>query len=250
MSNFTFLQAEWPDLYRTARRVESYVQSDPRSAVFYARRALEQAVQWLYDHDKAFRYPYDDNLAALLNEATFRDNVPEAVYTKAQLLRKTGNLAVHSRKNIPAGAALGTAVELRHVLYWLARTYTKGDPAAIPDQFDENLLPPPPARVVKQTAAQLRKLDQQLQERDEALRQAAQETENLQAQLVALQAQIAAQKAANTAVPDTHDYDEAETRKRIIDVLLREAGWEPDDPDATEYEVTGMPFGRGIGYVD
>ena len=135
MSNFTFLQNEWPELYQSARRVERYVQSDPRSACFYARRALELGVQWLYDHDRAFRYPYDDNLAALLNEASFRDNVPPAIYTKAQLLRKTGNLAVHSRKRIPERAALGTAIELRHVLYWLARTYTQGDPNGITDRF-------------------------------------------------------------------------------------------------------------------
>ena len=46
-------------------------------------------------------YPYDNNLAALLHDPSFRDNVPPAVYTKAQLLRKMGNLAVHSRKDSP-----------------------------------------------------------------------------------------------------------------------------------------------------
>ena len=44
MSNFEFFRTEWPELDQTAQRGEEYVQSDPRSAVFYARRALEQAV--------------------------------------------------------------------------------------------------------------------------------------------------------------------------------------------------------------
>lgn len=168
MSNFAFLQAEWPDLYHAAGRVEAYVQSDPRSACFYARRALELAVRWLYEHDRAFRYPYDDHLAALLNDASFRDNVPPTIRAKADLLRKQGSLAVHSRKPIPAAAALGAAVELRHVLYWLARTYTQGDPAAIPDAFDERL-PPPPAAAPR-TTRQLQTLAADLQARDAELR--------------------------------------------------------------------------------
>lgn len=250
MSNFAFLQTEWPDLYQTARRVEDYVQSDPRSACFYARRALETAVQWLYDHDKSYRFPYDDSLAALLNEASFRANVPAAIYTKADLIRRTGNVAVHSRKPIPEQSALGTAVELRHVLYWLARTYTQGDPNAIPDHFDERLLPPAPAHVVQQSTAQLQQLDEKLQEQDKALHKERAENEALKAQLAALQTQFASQKAANKAIPDSHDYSEAETRKRIIDVMLREAGWNPTGPNVAEYPVVGMPFGSGNGKVD
>ena len=73
------------------------------------------------------------------------------------------------------------------------------------------------------------------------------ENEELRAMLAAVQAQVAAQKVANEAVPDTHDYSEAETRRRFIDVLLREAGWDPDGPNVAEYKVTGMPFGSGVG---
>lgn len=251
MSNFAFLQAEWPELYQTARRVEQYVQSDPRSACFYGRRALEQTLHWLYAHDPAFRTPYDDTLAALLNDDSFRDNVPHAIYTKAQYLRKVGNQAVHDRKKIPAQLALGTAVELHHILYWLARTYTTGDPTAIPGQFDETRLPIPAAKIARQSIAQLQALDKKLQAQDEALRRKEAENEALRAQLTAaLQAQVAAQKAANETIPDSHDYSEAETRQRYIDVLLREAGWDPHAAHVAEYPVTGMPYGRGSGKVD
>lgn len=250
MSNFTFLQSEWPNIYRSARRVEEYVQSDPRSACFHARRSLELTVQWLYAHDKKFLYPYDDKLSALLHEPSFRQNVPQAIYTKAQLIRKVGNIAVHSRKKIPAQSALGAAIELHHILYWLARTYTQGNIAAIPDSFDETLLPPPAADVVQQSTAQLQKRDEALQAQDEKLLKQQRENEALKAQLAAMQAQIAAQKAVNQAIPDTHNYSEAETRRRYIDILLREAGWDPDGHNVPEYKVTGMPFGSGNGSVD
>ena len=250
MGNFTFLQAEWPELHQTARQVERYVQSDPRSACFYARRTLEQAVQWLYDHDRSFTLPYDTTLVAMLNAASFRANVPEAVITKAQLIRREGNQAVHSRAAISATLALGVVMELRHILYWLARTYTKDDPAAIPSAFDEQLLPTPSGVLIEQSIAQLQQMDERTKASDEQLRQQQAANATLQAQLSALQTQFATQKAANTVVPDTHNYSEAETRQRIIDVMLREAGWNPNGPNVAEYPVTGMPSNSGNGKVD
>ncbi len=72
----------------------------------------------------------------------------------------------------------------------------------------------------------------------------------LEAEIKALQAEIAAAKAVNQKVADSHDYGEAETRDLFIDLLLREAGFDPQAPGATEVEVTGMPNVPGVGYVD
>jgi hypothetical protein len=41
MSNFAFLQTDWPDLHEAATRAESLAFGDARAACFYARRALE-----------------------------------------------------------------------------------------------------------------------------------------------------------------------------------------------------------------
>ena len=43
---------------------------------------------------------------------------------------------------------------------------------------------------------------------------------------------------------------EAETRDLFIDLLLREAGFDPKAPDTIEVEVTGMPNAPGVGFVD
>ena len=40
-SNFSFLQAGWPELATEALRAEKSLASDPRAARFYARRTLE-----------------------------------------------------------------------------------------------------------------------------------------------------------------------------------------------------------------
>ncbi len=51
---------------------------DPRTACFYARRALDLAVAWAYKHDPALRLPYQDNLSALIHEPSFKRAAGEA----------------------------------------------------------------------------------------------------------------------------------------------------------------------------
>src|SRR5437868_15222386 len=124
-SNFHFLTPEWPALAEAAVKVEVFAHSDPRTACFWARRALELLVSWLFDYDSAFRRPYDRNLAALLAEPSFTSNVPPPVALKCRAIKDLGNLAVHTGKPIRQTDATKAAAELFHVCYWLARTYSK-----------------------------------------------------------------------------------------------------------------------------
>ena len=52
MSNFAFLATEWGLIFESASKAESMAHSDARASCFYARRALELAVAWLYKHDR------------------------------------------------------------------------------------------------------------------------------------------------------------------------------------------------------
>lgn len=72
----------------------------------------------------------------------------------------------------------------------------------------------------------------------------------MDSELVQLRAELAEAKDRNLKQPDTHDYSEYETRKLIIDLLLREAGWTIGDDASEEYQVTGMPNESGEGFVD
>ena len=87
MTNFAFLETEWSMLFEAASRAESSANSDPRVSCYYARRALEISVAWLYTHDKAFKLPYQDNLSALIHEPTFRQSVGEALFTNPAVPR-------------------------------------------------------------------------------------------------------------------------------------------------------------------
>ena len=82
MSNFAFLNNGWSELYATAREAEQHVNSAPRTSCFYARRSLERAVKWLYTNDSYLKQPYADNLAALIHEPTFRENLEPCLFPK------------------------------------------------------------------------------------------------------------------------------------------------------------------------
>src|SRR5262245_11251412 len=161
MSQFGFLQREWDAVFEAASKAEVAVYADPRTACFYARRALELAVGWAYKHDAALRLSYQDNLSALIHEPSFKQAAGEAVFSKARVINTLGNRAVHSHRAGAEGDALAAVRELFHVAYWLARTYGRVGRPAPGLAFDPAALPPP-AQVAKQTAEQLQALEGRL----------------------------------------------------------------------------------------
>ena len=100
MSNFAFLQAEWAEIFEAAAKAEAAVIPDPRTACFYARRALELVVHCAYKSDASLKLPYDDNLSALIHAQPFKDAAGQAVFAKARVIVKLGNQAVHSLRAI------------------------------------------------------------------------------------------------------------------------------------------------------
>lgn len=249
MSQFAFLQREWPAVFAAAARAEAFVAADPRAACFYARRTLELAVSWAYKHDPGLRLPYQDNLSALLHEPSFKRTAGEAVFGKARVIHTLGNRAVHSHRAVPEADALAAVRELFHLAYWFARTYGRlGKPA--PGLAFEPASLPRPATAPAKTAEQLRALEGELRERDEKLAELLADKSALDEELVRLRAEVAAARKAAAAQPDTHDYAESETRDYFIDLLLKEAGWPLDQPRDRELEVSGMPNRPGTGFVD
>lgn len=257
MTQFSFLAPEFPDLLEIAKKAEAAALTDPRGACFWARLTLETALRWLFKRDPALRTPWQENLAALVAEPSLSQLAGPAVVTKARFIKDQGNRAAHDAgKPISAQDAAATVRELFHVCYWIARTYAtvaKPDPGV---QFDASRLERT-LTITASTVAQIQRLRDDhaaaakaLREAEEARAASEEGRQALEAELAQLRAEVAAARAANQAVPDPHDYDEAATRDAFVDLLLSEAGWPLKEARDREFPVQSMPNDKGEGFVD
>lgn len=248
-SNFHFLAAEWPEVLEPATKAESLAYSDPRAACFYARRALEMAMAWLYKHDAALRLPYQDSLNALLHEPTFRNTAGEEIFLKAKIIKDLGNHAVHSKRPIFEEDSYIAVREFFHIAYWVAHTYGRGEKPSPDVRFDASLIPKVPA-LPKQTLAELQRIAADNRDKDEKLTFLLADNKSLSEELQILRAAVAEAKRRNAAEPDTHDYTEEETRLKQIDWALDRAGWNLTQKRDREFPVTGMLTESDQGFVD
>jgi type I restriction enzyme, R subunit len=248
MSNFAFLPSEFRTIAEAATKAEGHIMGDPRAACFHARFGLEAAVHWLYRHDGALTMPYDHKLGTLLHATCLQNLLPEAVFQKARVIHKVGNQAVHSARPIRQYDASQVVKELHHLCCWLVRTYS---PATSLDGvvWKDDCVPrvAGPGVVARK---ELETLEQQLAKQNEEALKGQEERDALDAELQTLRDQLAEVRAATEQQPDPHDYSEAETRRYLIDVDLHRAGWPLEDERDQEYEVTGMPNNKGLGYAD
>jgi type I restriction enzyme, R subunit len=249
VSNFAFLPNEFSDIAESARLAEGHIVGDPRASCFHARFTLEAIVHWLYRHDTTLRMPYDDRLGALIHEPTFQNLLPQAVFQKARVIQKVGNQAVHTTRPIRRYDAEQVVKELHHICYWLVRSYTPEAPREGAAWQDARIPQPlSPGDVVPRK--KLEALEAELAERNRAVLKEQQQRDALDAELNQLRHQLTLLRAEAESTPDPHDYTEADTRRYLIDVELRRAGWPLDKERDREYKVTGMPHNGGVGYVD
>lgn len=258
MSNFAFLKTYWEPFLQDALEAERMVIRAPISTAFYARRSLELGIKWVFENDSKAVKPYEENLAAMLHEQSFRNLLPLGLFDHLKYIWKLGNRAAHESGKLTTQESLEALRSLHNFLAWLATAYTPGgltvptfNPALIPDPVKLKELR---EAKVAETKEQLKLLEVSLKEKDEAKADAEAKHAATEAELAAAYAEIQKIKAENEAQVKVITWSEAENRAHLIDPLLRESGWNPDAANVREYEVTGMPDydgkGSGQGFVD
>lgn len=255
-SNFSFLSEHWTILLYDAQQVENYALRDPRAAAIYARRTLELSLKWLFNNDTALKHPYEKSLAAMIHEPTFAKNIKKGLFHDIKFIHRLGNVAVHGDQTISNEEGLKATVALHTFLGWLARVYTRG--GAAPEQFQITWLPKAEPDTPQLTVQQLEKIQDELKAKDEATAAAHAKLTQTESELAELKEQLALLqqvKETNKKTIGSGEYTEAQTRELIIDVMLREASWDPKAKNVEEYEVLNcMPTTSGertgTGYVD
>ena len=251
MSNFAFLVAEFPAVHEAAVEAERQAGVSPTAAAFFAGKAVEVAVKWAFRNDPGLKLPYQDNIAALLHEPSFRRAAGDAVFAKARYINRLRNRAVHEEKTISPGDATGAVKELFHVCFWLARTYArKAKPA---DGLASSTRPALSRRdeVLKKAFVQLKAQQAELDARDGELTRLLADKQNLDEEL---QAASRARSPPPARPPKRGPTPTITTRPRPATASStccceRPAG-RSTSPTTASSEVEGMPNNEGIGFVD
>ena len=253
MSNFSFLQAEWPHLYKKIKKAEERVNTEPYSTAHANRWVLEACLHHIYKVEH-IDFPYNTQLVNLLTNNDVQSILPASQMNGLHLVRKIGNTASHYGKTTSSKSALVSLRYLYVFLKWFALNYSDREPE-LPAAFDTSHIPKIGAKQrqlkllqkeqAEETAA-LKKQLADLQAEKEALREEAESSalklSVYQAQQEEERAALQAQRQARTqAIPA--EYNEAETRKHLIDINLVEAGWQQlQEGRDLEYPVKGMPI--------
>lgn len=260
-TNFHFLKNEFHSIYERAVKAEQFVLTDPRTSLIYSRMAAEETINRIYANDKNLTLPYDTSIHSLMMQAEFKELFDYKLYNELHLLRKTGNLATHNKavSDVDANNSITT---LYYFLRWFALIYSQ-KPIEKVGPFDYNLLPKEGDKILSkkeikklkdQLDAELSHYQAQLAKEKEDKDALIQENELLKQKNEALQQRYEVNKiAANKDAAIKHPHSESETRKLLIDVNLREAGWDLQGANDKEYKVNHMPTSTnksGTGYVD
>ncbi len=260
-SNFSFIDNKLKQIREFAQKAELRGRLDARYACFQARLTAETALKWIFKADPELSLPYNTMLSNLINDAGFQKIAPIQAKRSLTIIQKYGNLAAHSEHAIMAQDAVLVIKQLHSFLFWLHRTYFDVN---LQSDFDEKLIPDA-GDIAKTSRNKILELEQKHEDEEKKLKEALEAEKadkeaykaklaTQEAEIAQLKAQIAAKKAEAEAVPDTHDYSEAETRKLLIDVLLKEAGWHKGSPGLKEeYELDGVDRNKnytGTGFAD
>lgn len=245
MSNFGFLKdrEEYALFAPACMEAEKIYATAPAMCAVGCRKALELAVKWVYAADNTMEKPYKDNLQSLVHEPSFRFAVDEDTWGKFQFIIRLGNLAVHTERSVSMGDALASLRALFEFVEWIDYCYGADYEERT---FDVSQIP------VEKVVIDTKKIKEQ----ESLLDQKDDEIEALRQQIAQMSAVYTAEKEKHQQerVFEAEDMSEFETRKRYIDVDLKEMGWRFDGADADaqeEFEVEGMAGVVGQkGYVD
>ncbi|MCG8339187.1 MAG: restriction endonuclease subunit R, partial [Proteobacteria bacterium] len=251
--NFEFLRKQWPELASLGGFSESYAYPDPEGALVKLRafgECLVGAVYKTYDLPKQPMSTFMD----LLKNDSFTASTPRVIQEKLHALRIYGNKAAHGEK-CTSKAAVQLVKEAYDLGRWLNITAVGGDVKTLPDYIlptKDNL---DTQTLKREKSALLEKYAKQESQMQILLAQLQQERQQrLEAEKTADELQSIASKAEKVA--NELEFDEAATRRFLIDSQLADVGWNltsspTKQPDVVEeMEVEYQPTPSGVGYAD
>lgn len=225
MSNFNFLEKEWPLLAKFGTMSESYLYEDPNASLYKLGLLAEQIVSYMCDINGISVSEENNNqvgrIRALKNKGLIPKEIDEILYA----LRINRNQAVHSNLDSFDKAAL--MLELSHKLcVWFQQTYG-----------------------LEKICAANFELPQKKQEYSQIIKQLESEIESFKEKLskVELSNKISVEQRRKLSDRNANLMTLSEKEVRFfIDEQLRKAGWEADTNELRYSKGTRPIKGRNI----
>ena len=249
--NFEFLRPANEALTEVAGLAEAVLHIDPGSALTRLRGFAEEVTKAIYKEELLPRLP-QATFYELLKDPVFTACTSKPLVYQINALRIQGNETAHGAKGSvrDAKVALGTAHQL--AMYMAIKYYGKKK-ADIPD-FQE--IPDQSAALgeLKQSVGAYK---EELEARQEEVKALLEEldrerTKNVQHIDPPQPVELQEKHQKSQAVADSLQWNEAKTRKQLIDVMLTKAGWDVGDSEQVgqEVEVDFPNNPSGKGYAD
>jgi type I restriction enzyme, R subunit len=241
-TNFDFLKQnkQYSSFSEQAIEAEKSLLVSSATCAILSRRAVELAVRWVYSYDNVLCIPYQDNISSLIHEPTFQNIIDSSLFSMLKFIIKLGNIAVHTNNVIKRDDAILSLRNLHEFCKWIDYCYSDEYTEVI---FDETLLDKSEEKRIR--PEELKDLYEQLSAKDKKLEEIRKENNTLREHL-------SAARLTNKGIRvfKVDKVTEAQTRKKYIDLELKEAGWIIGTDCLEEVEVVGMPNPTGLGYVD
>ena len=222
MSNFSFLKDEFAILASDCIKSESNVLDDPEVSAFYARKALEKSIKFIYEIDEDLDEKLLSELSTfeLITHSTFADILPSELINELHVIRKIGNSASHGKHNITINSK--ESLYANKCLYkfqkWIVEVYSNYE---VNGDYDVLNIAKPKVEKID---------DKQNQEKDKL----KEENEKLLQELELLKQSLPKftkeqKKTKREKVSTLEGLSEAQTRALLIGFELREAGYKTEN---------------------
>lgn len=233
MSNFTFLDKKWPTLAKLGTQAEDYLNTDNNASMLKMRMFGEQIIDHVLEDFKveAEKFATQDDKIKLLRKTKINGAVPDLF----DIVRRYGNKANHqgyeNKRN-----ALECLISMYKIAAWFYIRVTK----------DTSIRPlvykiPRPVKA----KAPVYNIEDYAKEKEEIKEEHNKELNSFKEERKAV-VETEEDKKLQTEVEKTLDINEAETRKKLIDIMLKDAGWDVNDRESVELEFP-LKDHKGVG---
>ena len=139
MSNFYFLERQFPELKVSVEKAEYLTDTDPEMSIIMARKALEQLIKWI--SDKAINESVKGKtISDLLSTTEFKKIVPHDVLNKMYVVKNVGNSAVHENYKLEQNLAHKVMEDLFAIYTWFFSKFSSFDKQVIKSQKNRDLV--------------------------------------------------------------------------------------------------------------